>query len=585
MKVKAVAGSVFVPFFCVFLILSVLGSHAFNDSHTNASTQPSIVTVQGTQLIIQRRLPDGSLDIPRPYTIKGVNWSPGSIGTKVDPGNGIDERPAEFAKWYETDIPLMAKMGVNTVRTFADFGVEVTATKILDTLYEHGIMVILPVDQLIANQAHITPTINAYKNHPAILMWYAGNEWDLNLHYGTSTSIENAASFTEEAAQIMHGLDSNHPVSSILGDIHRGVYRPLHPLPWSSNLSIEEIVNDYVPSVDIWGVNIYRGASFGGLFGEWLQISDKPLYVSEFGADAYDHRMSSENEPMQAVFDKTLWHEIWLNLTYEWPERPAVGGLVFEWNDEWWKNGNPNSHDVTSELNPGQPDGYNDEEWFGLVDILREPRSAYYQVKYVYEAPGSITSTQAITLAGTSEVYSLFERNDAGICFRQGMEHGGRGINVTYINPQINRVEDCRNFDTFYNRDNFQQLINYLNAIPSGSIVLLAIADEGGFINDNIAGCHTPYTDSRVQQAYDALEGFGSTQIRNVGFRGSWVMIYVQGHGKLVEGANDPTYTNPATSCLTSARNSTEVSTPLMVTTMCPHNYLLYLPVKNKAQN
>src|SRR4051794_18639374 len=73
---------------------------------------PSIVSVhQGDyRLFVQDRLPDGSLGPAAALEAKGVNWSPDSVGT--DPA----DLTQEYAKSYQTDIPLMAKMGVNVVR-------------------------------------------------------------------------------------------------------------------------------------------------------------------------------------------------------------------------------------------------------------------------------------------------------------------------------------------------------------------------------------------------------------------------------------------------------------------------------------
>nr|WP_320012383.1 hypothetical protein [uncultured Desulfobulbus sp.] len=45
---------------------------------------PAIVSSEGYRLMVQRRFYDGTLDIPRPYTIKGAAWSPASIGTLSD---------------------------------------------------------------------------------------------------------------------------------------------------------------------------------------------------------------------------------------------------------------------------------------------------------------------------------------------------------------------------------------------------------------------------------------------------------------------------------------------------------------------
>ena len=52
------------------------------------------------------------------------------------------------------------------------------------------------------------------------------------------------------------------------------------------NSDIPTIVNG-VPNVDIWGLNVYRGASFGTLFAQWKNVTSKPFYISEFGTDSF----------------------------------------------------------------------------------------------------------------------------------------------------------------------------------------------------------------------------------------------------------------------------------------------------------
>ena len=132
------------------MISSAIGTVAHADQEPSiVPSQPSLVAVSATELLVQKRMPDGDLAAPESYTIRGVSWSPTS------PCVVQSQLPMEFAKWYETDIPLMAEMGVNTVRTFMDFGTGPIAIQVLDELYRHDVMVIMTVDRGVADASNI----------------------------------------------------------------------------------------------------------------------------------------------------------------------------------------------------------------------------------------------------------------------------------------------------------------------------------------------------------------------------------------------------------------------------------------------
>ena len=72
----------------------------------------------------------------------------------------------------------------------------------------------------------------------------------------------------------------------------------------------------------------------------------------------------------------------------------AIGGVLFEWMDEWWKAGPPPTfdpaiHDTIGQFTGPFPDGWSYEEWYGIVaqgdgsnsPFERQLRKAYFLFK------------------------------------------------------------------------------------------------------------------------------------------------------------------------------------------------------------
>ncbi len=345
--------------------------------------QPSYVRVAGRQLLVKKRDWNGQLLSEKPYVICGVCWSPASVGTLSD----RNSRQAEFAKWKDLDVQLMYEMNGNTVYTFLDFGTGFNATAILDYLYANNIMAIVTVDWDGTDDTNRIQTIvNAYKNHPAILMWAIGNEWNLwrpdrpKYYHRYATLSEAAAAMQANTLQIK-SLDTNHPVCSILGEIN-----------YPTQGDVNNIVSNICTAVDVWGANIYRGPEFYAFFTEWASMSTKPIFLSEFGTDAF-HTTSwwppvgYEDEIMQADFVRSLWTDLAEELSAINPSKVCLGGTVFEWNDEWWKSSTgdryvqePDGYETT--WNPiAHPDGFANEEYFGIFRIDRTERAVFQPLK------------------------------------------------------------------------------------------------------------------------------------------------------------------------------------------------------------
>jgi hypothetical protein len=377
---------------------------------TAVPAAPAIVAVSGYRLMVRRRLPDGTLDVARPYTIKGAAWDPAGIGTT----SGYSSRRAEFGNWYRLDLQLLKEMSANTVYLFLDPGTDPTmintARAVLDYCYQNGVMVIMTVDEDgTDNSANIAQVMNAFKNHPAILMWALGNEWNLlrpdkQLYYEHYSTLAAAAAAMQTNALQVQSLDANHPVASILGEIN-------NPTP----AEVDSIVNNICTAVDVWGANIYRGPEFYALFTEWKNMASKPLFLSEFGTDAFHSTswwpvVGYEDQAAQANYTNTLWFDMAQELSADDTAKVCLGGTVFEWNDEWWKTatGSPSVHDpggyVTTWNPNAHPDGFANEEWFGIVSVGRERRRAYYKLQYQYQPGISVIDSGDFNGDGTSDI-------------------------------------------------------------------------------------------------------------------------------------------------------------------------------------
>ena len=73
-----------------------------------------------------------------------------------------------------------------------------------------------------------------------------------------------------------------------------------------------------------------------------------------------------------------MWSDLAIELSAKDSSKVAIGGTVFAWNDEWWKVSPPGSQETNGfVLVDGHPDDFANEEFFGIVDIEREPRQVY----------------------------------------------------------------------------------------------------------------------------------------------------------------------------------------------------------------
>ncbi len=295
----------------------------------------------------------------QPFYMKGVCWNP------VGPGGSHPEN-LDFSGYVQQDAALMEQAGINVIRTYE----AITDTAVLDVLYSHGIRVINTVYVWGGDEpsATVAAKVNAVKDHPAILMWSLGNEWNYNGLY-VGLSFDESMARINEAAAIVRANDPSRPITTVYGHIP----------------SKETI--DAMPEIDIWGLNMYSGLSFGNVFTQWPSLTGKPMFMAEYGADAWNANTGSEDTAAQAEATRVLTQILIANSSASDPDSVCTGGTIFEWADEWWKAGDPAVQD-TGGIAPGggpHPDLTFNEEYWGIVDAYRNPRPAYYELQTLFQ--------------------------------------------------------------------------------------------------------------------------------------------------------------------------------------------------------
>jgi hypothetical protein len=292
-----------------------------------------------------------------PYHVRGVNWNPVPRGATHPAG-------LDFDGLAPLDVPLMQAAGINTVRTYE----ALADTSVLDRLHAAGIRVLSTVYGYGGDAASVvTARVNAVKSHPAILGWVLGNEWNYNGLY-TDLSHSDSLARLNEAAALVKAADTTHPVITVYGEV-----------PTAQTLAA-------MPDIDVWGINAYRGIGFGDLFTTWASRSDKPMFLSEYGADAYNANLPGYDAASQAEATAALTEELLAQSSALTTNGVTLGGTIFEWADEWWKAGNPSTQDAGGAAPGGgpHPDQTFNEEYWGIVDIDRVPRPAYDALKRLY---------------------------------------------------------------------------------------------------------------------------------------------------------------------------------------------------------
>ena len=354
----------------------------------------------------------------RPYVVKGVCYNPVPIGQTHDYDFWNDPKEP----WL-LDGALMQKMGVNTVR-FYQPGDDLEATKrVVRALYEKfGIRTMMGhwlgfwnypapfYDDPAFRQKvkdDVLAMVKALKDEEGILFWCLGNENNLSFGGNINPWSSERIDRMEDPRRCL--LARAEVYYAFVNDIAKAIHKvdPDHPVAMGNGETVcLDVAREHAPDVDILGVIMYRGKTFGNIFASLRSTYDKPLVFVEFGADAYNAVTQEEDEDMQAFFLKSQWSEILANVAGKTEgEGNCLGGAAFEWTDEWWKHDEGAAalrHDTASNWSnsayymdiKAERNMNMNEEWFGIVRLSEEkesgvdkrtPRKAYYEIRELWK--------------------------------------------------------------------------------------------------------------------------------------------------------------------------------------------------------
>ncbi len=350
------------------------------------------------------------------FIINGVNWDYFPIGTNYS--YSLWKQPDDIIKAaLDAEMSLLQSLGVNVIRqytgvqprwityiyekygiytmlnhSFGRYGLTLESTWIPNTEYSDP----RTRETLLSE---VNTMVEEYKETPGLLLYLLGNENNYGLFWdGAETedipmedrkSTERAGHMYKlfnEAAVLMKGKDKMHPVAMCNGDV----------------LFLDIIARECT-DVDIYGVNMYRGVSFGDAFQKIKEVYNKPVMFTEFGSDAFNVIENEEDQFSQAYYLVNNWKEIYENAAGLGKVGNSIGGFTFQFSDGWWKFGqtsNLSIHDNNASWSNGgylndYTEGENNmnEEWFGICAkgptnqrglYQLYPRAAYYALQEVY---------------------------------------------------------------------------------------------------------------------------------------------------------------------------------------------------------
>jgi hypothetical protein len=346
------------------------------------------------------------------FTMKGVDYAPSPINVVTSSYPWGDYFQDGWQSIWARDLPKIQEMNANTLKLYGmtAFRWDDPSHKVIlhkafyDTLKSYGLYVIpmvwFDVDYMLN---HYDPS--NWDGTPVALAWkwVAAEAKDYSSVLGFCINNEQNPGWL--ADNKTYWIDHTYDLVCHVKDLAPNKFTMIALQDDNEpNVGTKEIKNwNYqMPRLDAWGLCLYRGLisqkiGFTDAFQRYATLTanaTKPLIVAEFGCPASYHdpntaggeaKLLPSNANATGEYIRICWSgsdtfhdDIVSNLAYNESGvyKVCVGGIVFEWTDEWCKgDGNPSVHTGSPATGDNFPGKWWDEKWFGLCGVETTGRS------------------------------------------------------------------------------------------------------------------------------------------------------------------------------------------------------------------
>lgn len=351
-----------------------------------------------------------------PFMVNGMNWDSYPIGTNY-----------EYVLWNQPDtliravldqqMGLLQAAGVNAIRVYTGIQPKwityIYETYGIHTMLNHsfGRYGLMLDGSWVANTDYgdprvaeillkeVSDLVREFEGTPGLLLYLLGNENNYGLFWsGAETQdIPMADRASTKRARDMYKLFNR----GALAMKAVGVNRPI-AIANGDDMFLD-IIAEELPDIDIFGTNTYRGLTFTDLYDNLKAGYDKPVLLTEFGADAFNSKTGQEDQACQARYVVDNWMDVYSHAAGMGRAGNSIGGFTFQFSDGWWKTGQTVDLDVHNTTASWANGGYRcdyetgknnmNEEWFGVMakgpmtpagTYVLTPRLAYLTLKDIH---------------------------------------------------------------------------------------------------------------------------------------------------------------------------------------------------------